>query len=839
MLRLHTLGTLRLERTDRPATGWEVGQLPLAVLAMIAASGAGGAARDQLLAYFWPESDTQHARHALSQLLYALRRQLAIDRIVTGTDRLVLNSAAVACDLDAFHSALAAGDALQAAALHRGPFLDGFHLAGHGEFASWVEEVRARLHRQATDGLERALALAADRSCAIAITTELIRLDPYSSRHAIALMALHEAAIDPGAALTVLERHVAVLGHDLELPPPPAVVKHIERLRSQHGSALRVEVTPASMTSAPAPELPTRSGPSERRGRRTGRMLALLVMAVLILIAADQLLRRSGGWSEPQPIVATGGIIDAPADTDRSGRAASESGTTSWTALSFYREGATLMERGDFLGAFRMFDAAVREDSGFAVAAFWAFSMSELLGLPGRGEYLRLASRGASTAPLEARLYINGHVQAFGVRGLAAEAYADSALRFFAHRPQAHILAGQVAAARGDWSVALRHGREALELTTSRAERFPTGWRACSECAAVAFLADVHLWMDSLEAAEREVRTALRQHPRSGILYGHLAAILFRRQRGDQARAALDTAAQLSGLARPGALPEVEAALRDGRPDDAEALLQRLLPSVANPMLGTVRWLRVIALRNMGRRTMAVHFAREGRLPSEPEELGAPGWYEDPILEALARCEAGDHRGAAALFQRSFQRLADSQPDAGQRAWRMTHLATALAADGDTGRLVPLADSIERLGGRSLYGRDRRLHHYVRGLLESARGNDVAAVAHHRQAMYSPNEGYTRVNLELGRALLRLGRPGEAATVLAAALRGSLDASNLYVTRTELHEALAEAHDRAGARDSARVHYQVVTRAWADADPPVVARVARAHARLLELGSES
>ena len=129
-----------------------------------------------------------------------------------------------------------------------------------------------------------------------------------------------------------------------------------------------------------------------------------------------------------------------------------------------------------------------------------------------------------------------------------------------------------------------------------------------------------------------------------------------------------------------------------------------------------------------------------------------------------------------------------------------------------------LADSVEYWGARSIYGRDRKAHHYLRGLLFTAPRRDDDAIREFQQAIYSPTLGFTRVNLELGRALMRQDRAREAAAVVAPALRGEVDASNLYVTRTELHELLAQAYDRAGVRDSAAVHYRAVARAWANAD---------------------
>ena len=101
----------------------------------------------------------------------------------------------------------------------------------------------------------------------------------------------------------------------------------------------------------------------------------------------------------------------------------------------------------------------------------------------------------------------------------------------------------------------------------------------------------------------------------------------------------------------------------------------------------------------------------------------------------------------------------------------------------------------------------------------AAEGRHEDAVAEYRLAISSPTLGFTRINYELGRSLMQVGRPREAIDAVQPALRGEIDASNLYVTRTDLHELLAQAFDAAGMRDSAAVHYRAVTRAWVRADP--------------------
>jgi hypothetical protein len=59
-------------------------------------------------------------------------------------------------------------------------------------------------------------------------------------------------------------------------------------------------------------------------------------------------------------------------------------------------------------------------------------------------------------------------------------------------------------------------------------------------------------------------------------------------------------------------------------------------------------------------------------------------------------------------------------------------------------------------------------------------------------------------------------------------LHGDIDGSNLYVTRTELHELLAQIYDRLGQRDSTAVHYRAVVQAWERADPMFNGRRQRA-----------
>jgi len=233
---------------------------------------------------------------------------------------------------------------------------------------------------------------------------------------------------------------------------------------------------------------------------------------------------------------------------------------------------------------------------------------------------------------------------------------------------------------------------------------------------------------------------------------------------------------------------------------------------------------KVMLLRQQGRLTEARRFGD-----------GSPNDFTGGIL-AL---EAGDYRTALSIFgTRAGWSYSDWSPGtmARQKTWSKTLLAMVLAAKGDTARLRPLADTVEYWGQRSNYGRDRRAHHYVRGMLLVAQKRDAEAATELREAIHSPTNGFTRVNYELGKVLVRLGRADEAVPIVRAALHGELDGSSLYMSRTELHELLAQAFDAMGVRDSAAVHYRAVARAWEHADPVLTPRRDQARTWLVRHG---
>ena len=237
-------------------------------------------------------------------------------------------------------------------------------------------------------------------------------------------------------------------------------------------------------------------------------------------------------------------------------------------------------------------------------------------------------------------------------------------------------------------------------------------------------------------------------------------------------------------------------------------------------------WDLGISLRQQGRTEEAVAIGRQYRADRRPQPSARPVALATESVRPLAQAlfETGRYRQAAALFDSSaIWRAANESPQsaARERAWSLAHAARSLAAAGDTTELAARADTIAAVGVQSASARDQRLGSYIRGLLLFARNDLPNAAVAIRSSIYSLPGGYTRENYDLARIYLRLGRPRDAIAVLQPALRGKLDASNFYVTHTEIRELLAQAWDSAGRADSASAHYAWVARVWEHGDPSV------------------
>ena len=239
MLRLRTFGGLTLARDeDAPMTGAATQRRRLAILALLAVFGGRGLGRDKILAYLWPDSDIERARHNLNQLLHAERREFGAPGLFAGVKTLRLDPDLIWTDVGAFEKALNGGDLAAAVELYRGPFLDGFFVSGAPEFERWVQSQRDRYAnrcREAIIGLAREAARSGETDRAIDWWRRGFELDPLDSGLALSLVeALADAGDIPGA-LRSARRHEDALRQEMELPIGPEIRATIERLQGGGG----------------------------------------------------------------------------------------------------------------------------------------------------------------------------------------------------------------------------------------------------------------------------------------------------------------------------------------------------------------------------------------------------------------------------------------------------------------------------------------------------------------------------------------------------------------------------------------------------------------------------
>jgi DNA-binding SARP family transcriptional activator len=118
----------------------------LALLAYLASASSGEAVRrDTLLPLFWPELDEDHARNALNQSVFGLRRSLGRRTVVSrGNEELWLDHDRLWCDTAGFEGSIAAGRDAEALDFFRGDFLEGLVLTGVApDLEHWMDAQRA------------------------------------------------------------------------------------------------------------------------------------------------------------------------------------------------------------------------------------------------------------------------------------------------------------------------------------------------------------------------------------------------------------------------------------------------------------------------------------------------------------------------------------------------------------------------------------------------------------------------------------------------------------------------------------------------------------------------
>jgi tetratricopeptide (TPR) repeat protein len=487
--------------------------------------------------------------------------------------------------------------------------------------------------------------------------------------------------------------------------------------------------------------------------------------------------------------------------------------TASLAAYRLYSEGLRAYHLGNTGAARALLDAAVVEDSTFALAWLWAARAN----LGTYREWRRRIDRAvalAPRAPERERLLI---LSDFATHNDAPArlALAETLATRFPTDAEAQLQFGIALQWDGQFLAAVDAFDRALELDQDGLASARPGER-CLACEAVSGRAQALRLVDSAEASVNTARRWPREAPNSADAWHTLADAFMYAGRAEDGYAAERLAAPLDTRDDPSLLPPLIALHAAEDWDAGERFFGNDMERPERGYRQRGLWWMIIIRRNQGRLN---------------EALALTGRYIEEGGNSLPRAQVRFERGEYAAAARDFRAIAGAPPreqplsrQARETAWYLTHTATALAAAGDTSSLLELADSVEALGRLTAYGRDRRLHHHIRGLLFAARGRRDEAIESFQRAVFSLAGGYTRSNYELGRLLLEAGRPIDAVRALRPILHGSLEASNYYLTRTEVHELLGRAFEAAGQADSAVAHYRRAIASWRSADPPVVPR---------------
>ncbi len=506
---------------------------------MLAVAAERGRSREKLLALLWPDRDTEHARNLLNQAVYSLRKALGEDVLRSSGDDLRLIPDVVGVDVVEFEAAVAGGSHAAAAALYRGPFLDGFLLPEANEFEHWAAGERERLAAAYARTLER-LAEAAegvgDVGAAVDRWKARAAHDPYDSRVALRLMQALEADGNRAGALRHAEVHARLLQAEFGVEPPAAVLALAERLRRAPAAQAEPAVggrgdatggaagSPATPPPARPPDAtepvggvpfassPVASPPAPRPRRPAVRYgVAALVLGAGLVAIRVGLTRRTPEvvGSEDELARVVGRALD-----QRLGPAAStprlRPSTRNVAAYDLYRRGSDPTRlRSDSAAreGVELLQQAVALDSTYAAAwaglALMQHRVGVLLPPRAREPHRELAERAARTAV----------------------ALDDSLV-------EAHLMMGMVRMVVFDFASAERHLARAIALDPGRGDAHQQ-------------LVTLYLWTGRPAEALAEAERAVALDPLSPSAHAEVARALLGLDRCDDALARLGTLANL------------------------------------------------------------------------------------------------------------------------------------------------------------------------------------------------------------------------------------------------------------------------------------------------------
>jgi DNA-binding SARP family transcriptional activator len=246
MIELRTLGQLELKGSDRAELYAILAQPKrLALLTYLAVS-TQRQRRDTVLALFWPDLDTHHARGALRQAIRFIRRELG-DGVLNGRseEELGFQEGTLWCDAAAFERACELGRPAEALTLYRGDFLDGFFVSGASpEFDYWVESQRRRLKNLAVEAARASAegrGAEGDAAAAMRWARRALELRPDGEDTLRRLIRLLDRLGERAAAVDIYDDFARRLAAEYEVEPSRETQELVQTIRRRAGPRAKAE----------------------------------------------------------------------------------------------------------------------------------------------------------------------------------------------------------------------------------------------------------------------------------------------------------------------------------------------------------------------------------------------------------------------------------------------------------------------------------------------------------------------------------------------------------------------------------------------------------------------
>ncbi len=291
--RLKLLGGLGLD-DPKKLSGRVTQRRQMALLALLAAH-EDPLSRDKLIGLLWPETETERARHLLSDSVYIIRKELGETAIVTSAEGVSLNAAVAGSDLADFQSAIANESYEDALTSYGGLFLDGFFPDESEPYERWMMDAREELQREAG----RAAWTLVDHAEAAGEVHEAIRwaqrglkIVPEDEQGVRRLIRLHDARGDRAGAVRAYEEFAARLEEELDVHPSEKTQTLIADIRERRVSRSTDTLSQETAHSAEAADVTS-------TGSRARPIVWIAGAVATVVVVAWFFIPRPEGSSSP------------------------------------------------------------------------------------------------------------------------------------------------------------------------------------------------------------------------------------------------------------------------------------------------------------------------------------------------------------------------------------------------------------------------------------------------------------------------------------------------------------------------------------------------------------